>query len=182
MGKQIFFLVLGAMMLGWIVPNFMAPGLERSDPRPDPVKREYVGGAGDWGRGTVSGPGRLSVSDHVLSRSSDGHFYAVATVDSRDYRVMVDTGASIVALTGSDARDMGIYWDESEIRPIGRGASGDVLGTPTVIDRMTIGDLEARNIQAVIIPEGLDVSLLGQSFLQQVGGMRVEADQMTLGS
>ena len=47
-------------------------------------------------------------------------------------------------------------------------------------NRVTVGDLQADNVEAVIIPEGLDVSLLGQSFLSQVENVQIEGDRMTL--
>ena len=49
-----------------------------------------------------------------------------------------------------------------------------------MLDSVTVGDLQADNVEAVIIPEGLDVSLLGQSFLSRVDNVQIEGDRMTL--
>ena len=118
----------------------------------------------------------------TLARSGDGHFYAEVTVDAMRYRFLVDTGASVVALTGQDAADMGLQWSEAELQPIGRGANGMVYGVPAMIERMEVDGIEARNVQAAIIPEGLDISLLGQSFLSRIDRVAIEGDTMTLGS
>ena len=134
------------------------------------TSRKDTGGKDTWGSGEA-----------VLRREDDGHFYANVLVDGRDYRFLVDTGASIVALTGDDARGMGLDWDESRLRPVGRGASGDVHGVPTFIERLEVGGMEARNVEAVIIPEGLDVSLLGQSVLGKFPNVGINGDEMTLG-
>lgn len=123
-----------------------------------------------------------SSDETVLERQSDGHFYAEASVDSRPCRFLVDTGASIVALTAEDADAMGLEWDDSDLQSIGRGASGPVYGIPIVLDRMELGGFEARNVQAAIVPAGLDISLLGQSFLSQLRGVQIDGDRMTLGS
>ena len=120
--------------------------------------------------------------DAVLGRSSDGHFYADVTVDSAELRMLVDTGASVVALTGSDAEAIGLEWSDDELFPIGRGASGDVIGKPVRLERVRLGDLEAENVEAMIVPEGLDVSLLGQSFLGRVGKVEIEDGRMVLGA
>lgn len=117
----------------------------------------------------------------VLKRSSDGHFYADGYVDGYSCRFLVDTGASIVALTGADAEAMGLSWDQENLRPIGRGASGTVYGVPTRIEKMEVGGLEARDVQAAIIPDGLDVSLLGQSFLSKIDNVEISGDEMRLG-
>ena len=117
---------------------------------------------------------------HTLSRDYDGHFYASANVNGRTIRMMVDTGASVIALTGSDARAAGLYWDQSEVQPIGRGASGDVYGVVRSLDVVDIGGFTRRNVRAIVVPEGLDVSLLGQSYLGQIASVEIQGDQMRL--
>lgn len=117
----------------------------------------------------------------VLDREADGHFYADAEVDSRQTHFLVDTGASMVALTGADARAIGLDWDDSDLRPIGRGASGTVYGIPVKLDRVELGGVEATDVEAAIIPQGLDVSLLGQAFLTKLHGVRIDGDRMILG-
>jgi aspartyl protease family protein len=116
----------------------------------------------------------------TLQREGDGHFYAPAKIDGRDIRFLVDTGASAVALTRNDAEMLGSYANPSEMTIVGRGVSGDVMGKPVIISSMSVGDLHAINVQAVIIPEGLDVSLLGQSFLSKVGTVNITDGKMTL--
>ena len=79
----------------------------------------------------------------ALQRERDGHFYADVTVDGVPSRMLVDTGASVVALTGDDAMAMGLYWDESEVVPVAQGASGAVYGVNTHLPRVRLGDFEA---------------------------------------
>lgn len=94
--------------------------------------------------------------------------------------MLVDTGASVIALTGADAQAAGIYWDESEVRPVGRGASGTVYGVPKRLDEVAIGDLSQRNVEAIIVPRGLDISLLGQSYLSRLGRVDISGNTMEL--
>lgn len=117
---------------------------------------------------------------HTLSREYDGHFYAQANVNGRSVRMMVDTGASVIALTGSDARAAGLSWNQGEVRPIGRGASGDVYGVVRTLDVVDIGGFTKRNVRAIVVPQGLDVSLLGQSYLGQIASVEIQGDQMRL--
>ena len=118
--------------------------------------------------------------DMVLEREHDGHFYAAVRVETRDYRMLVDTGASMVALTGEDARDIGLQWDPHALQPVGRGASGVVMGVPVTLSEVAVGDFTARGVEAVIIPEGLAISLLGQSFLSNVENVAISGDTLTL--
>jgi len=94
---------------------------------------------------------------------------------------LVDTGASVVALTGADARAAGLAWSAADIRPVAQGASGPVSGVSVTLDNVTLGGHEARNVAAVIVPDGLPVSLLGQSFLSTIHPVRIEQDRMVLG-
>jgi len=116
----------------------------------------------------------------TLQREFDGHFYADVMVDGVPSRMLVDTGASVVALTGEDAQAMGLYWDESDIAPVAQGASGPVYGVHTKLARMRLGDFEATDVRAMIIPEGLGISLLGQSFLETIDNVRIADDRMVL--
>ena len=115
-----------------------------------------------------------------LARESDGHFYANATMGAATVRVVVDTGASVVALTGADARAIGLTWDNSEIRPIGRGASGAVHGVVRRVPRIDVGGIIATDVEAMVVPEGLDITLLGQNFLARVTKVEIAGGQMVL--
>lgn len=120
--------------------------------------------------------------DLVLTREADGHFYADVAVDGQSLRMLVDTGASVVALTGADAEALGLAWDPAEIAPVAQGASGPVEGVNVVIEELTLGDHVAHDVQALIIPEGLAISLLGQSFLSTLGQVQMRGDQMIVGN
>jgi aspartyl protease family protein len=117
----------------------------------------------------------------VLKRAEDGHFYAEVSADGATTRMLVDTGASMVALTGDDAHAMGITWNPDEVEPVARGASGLVYGVQVKIDRMQVGEVEARSVDALVVPDGLGISLLGQSFLSRIPRVEMDQQQMILG-
>jgi clan AA aspartic protease (TIGR02281 family) len=121
-----------------------------------------------------------NLGELVLERQSDGHFYTTAHLGSADVRFLVDTGASGIALTGTDAANMGLRWTADELQKVGRGVNGDVLGKIVMLDHVQVGDLVVDKVQAAIIPSGLDVSLLGQSFLSKVSTVNIAGDKMTL--
>lgn len=133
---------------------------------------------GDNVNSTLSGWGE----EVVLEREADGHFYANVIVDGSEYRMLVDTGASVVALTADDAQSMGLTWFDDEVAPIAQGAGGAVSGVNANIERMRLGSLEASNVRAFILPEHGGVSLLGQSFLSTIGNVEISGDRMVLGN
>jgi aspartyl protease family protein len=116
----------------------------------------------------------------VLDRAGDGHFYANAEVRGSVYRMLVDTGATVVALTGDVARGMGLDWDPGALTQVARGASGPVMGVRVTIPELAVGDFAARGVRAVVVPEGLSVSLLGQSFLSHIPRVAISDDRLTL--
>ena len=116
----------------------------------------------------------------ALERRGDGHFYADVVVEGVSTRMLVDTGASVIALTGEDASAMGLYWSEDDVVPVAQGASGAVYGVNVELAHVRLGHFEAENVRAMIIPEGLAISLLGQSFLSTVRTVRIADGRMVL--
>ena len=161
-----------AVAVGWAFPrDLVLPAAEPTDKAHHYVIEEKAG---------AQNVGSGSFDAVELERQPDGHFYAEADVDGAPIRLMVDTGATMIALNAADARKLGFDWNTSELQHVGLGVNGDVLGKPVQLDSVTVGDLQADNVEAVIIPEGLDVSLLGQSFLSRVDNVQIEGDRMTL--
>ena len=156
---------------------FLAPHMPQEPAKPEVL---HVAGGPDKTLAVADKPDWYG-GDMTFTRSPDGHFYAPVRIDTRDYRMLVDTGASVVALTGEDARDIGLDWDPGDLAPVARGASGAVMGVPVTIDDIAVGDFEAHDVPAVIIPDGLAVSLLGQSFLRHVGKVDISDNTLTLG-
>lgn len=122
-----------------------------------------------------------SAGETVLPRGENGHFFADASVNGAPVNFMVDTGASIIALTGADAAAAGLMWNDSDVRVVASGASGPVYGVYVRLDSVELGGHRADNVEAIIVPHGLGISLLGQSFLRTIEPVRIEGDQMILG-
>ena len=119
-------------------------------------------------------------SEVALDRRGDGHFYADVVVDGTRTNMLVDTGASVIALTGEDAMALGLTWDSSRVEPVAQGANGAVFGVRTSLPRVSVGHFEATNVAAIIVPEGLGISLLGQSFLSQVKSVQIADNRLVL--
>jgi len=169
----VFAIIAAGGLFGWFAPGL----LERAPAEPvaavaevEAQERLGVLHEDEWLAGEV-----------VLPRADDGHFYAEVAVDSGSAHMLVDTGATVIALTGEDAEAMGVAWNESEVRPVARGANGTVYGVPVTLEHVQLGEFEARGVPAVVVPEGLGISLLGQSFLSRVERVEIDGDRMLLG-
>ena len=105
----------------------------------------------------------------VISPGSNGHFQVEGRVDGRRMDFMVDTGASVIALTARDAAMLGVHPSDSEYVAAVKTANGIVRAAPVRLDRVEIDDIEVRDVAAMVMPDGaLSDNLLGLSFLQRL--------------
>ena len=135
--------------------------------------RERVGGA------TYASADESSGDAVILHREMDGHFYADAEVNGATVHMLVDTGATAIALTRDDARRAGIGISIGMPNVVGQGASGDVKGEYVTVDRIKLGGTTGERMNAVVL-DGGGVSLLGQSFLSRFGSVEIHGDTMVL--
>lgn len=175
--KQIWPFFVFVIIIGWFMPSGNPDSIVlESEARPAQMVVAKRNNAFDSGKDNDIE--QLLPDKITLQREADGHFYANVDVNYGKVRFLVDTGATMVALTGDDARELGFSWNEDELQPVARGASGEVRGKQVMIEKMQIGNFQANNVRAAIIPEGLDVSLLGQTFLARVGSVNIKDDRM----
>jgi aspartyl protease family protein len=105
----------------------------------------------------------------AIPPDSRGHFQVDGRVDGRDLSFMVDTGASVIALTASDAARLGIHPAQQEFVAEVKTANGIVRAAPARLDAVEIGDLVVRDVAALVLPDAaLSDNLLGLSFLSRL--------------
>jgi len=105
----------------------------------------------------------------VVPRDARGHFAVDARVEGRLVSFMVDTGATVIALTANDAARLGIHPAQREYVAEVKTANGTVHAAPTRLDRVEVGDLVVNDVAALVMPDGaLSDNLLGLSFLSRL--------------
>lgn len=125
-------------------------------------------------------PLRTGNGQAVIRKEANGHFWTRADVNGHPIRLMVDTGASVVVLTEEDARRAGLDPDSLPRTAKAQTAGGTVDAAPVTLKRIVIDGVEARNVQAMVMTDGLKHSLLGMSFLSQMSGWQVTEGAMVL--
>jgi aspartyl protease family protein len=133
----------------------------------------------DADRGSSGESSSRTADAMTLERSADGHFYADVQINGTSIRMLVDTGATGIALSRDDARRAGIATSISMPNVIGEGASGEVHGETITIDRIQLGGASADSIDAVVLDRG-GMSLLGQQFLRNFESVEIKDDRMVL--
>lgn len=114
-------------------------------------------------------PSSVSVEGDVLSvgKSMDGHYYMDLIVNGENVKFMVDTGASDVVLTYSDAMRLGIKKSELKNDRVYNTANGQISASSIVLESIVIGDFEFKNVKASVSSAEMGISLLGMSLLER---------------
>ena len=121
----------------------------------------------------------VSTGEIKLRRFEDGHFYADATVNGTRIHFLIDTGASVIALTRADAMRASIALAPGQGEVIGQGAGGELHGEVVNLDRVELGHKQAEDMTGVVV-DGGEQSLLGQTFLSKFDSVEIHGDEMTL--
>ena len=103
----------------------------------------------------------------TLAADDRGHFMADGLVNGGSVRFMVDTGATTVALPAGDAQRLGINYRRGEMIAT-QTANGAASAWRVKLTTVRIGDIEMSNVDCIVIEGGLQIALLGMSFLNRV--------------
>ena len=126
-------------------------------------------------RGTAPASTRESVT---LAADARGHFFAEAAINDVPVRGVVDTGASSVVLSATEATRLGLDWRNGARRMM-QTANGTTPGYLVKLTKVKVGGIELHEVDAVVVEQGPGVALLGMSFLNRLE-MKRDGDTMTL--
>ncbi|MFZ5672208.1 MAG: retropepsin-like aspartic protease family protein [Pseudomonadota bacterium] len=124
-------------------------------------------------RPTLDMPQLLSATE--LKADRNGHYITEADINGTAILVMVDTGATGVALSYEDAEKAGL-------RPRGldfdipiNTANGVVKAARVTLRRVEVDNVRVRDVDGLVLPEGaMRGSLLGMSFLGRLSSFKIE--------
>lgn len=126
--------------------------------------------------GFASAPAKLVTG--AVAKAADGHFWADAEVNGAPVHFLVDTGATAVALTPADAQRLGFKPADLRYSYNVTTATGSSRAASVTLTSVSINGARLDNVKALVIADGLDVSLLGMSYLGRL--TRFEATRDTL--
>lgn len=118
----------------------------------------------------------------TIARGPGGSYVArVAVNGARAVPMIVDTGASALVLTDTDARRAGIRVDELDFSVPVQTANGQAMTASTTIDSVAVGPIVETGVRALVArPGALSSSLLGHTFLDRLAGYEVRGGRMVL--
>lgn len=171
------FLFLAASVVGFavaapvVLPSLMDSGVVESLSGPT----SGVSVASEETSGHISGP-----RQNRYRADRNGHFLLNARMNHAYTDVLVDTGASLVAMRESDARRAGIRVKPSDFTMRIQTANGVSYAAPAVLNKVEIDDIAVFQVKIVVVPDDLlHVTLLGNSFLARLDRYEISGNVLT---
>ncbi len=124
-------------------------------------------------RPTLEPPSLYSATE--LTADKSGHYFASADINGIIIPVMVDTGASGVALSYEDAEKVGLRPHRLDYDTPINTANGVVNAARVTLSRVDVDNVRVRDVEGLVLPQGaLRGSLLGMSFLGRLSSFKIE--------
>jgi aspartyl protease family protein len=138
--------------------------VERGEATVEIDGRQRVLKIGQHYRAAPAAAERQSVT---LAADPRGHFVSDGAINGVPVRFLVDTGATMVAIPAAEAVRLGIDYRKGQ-PGLSATAGGMVRVYRVKLDSVRLGAIEIANVDGVVLEQGLDVALLGMSFLNRV--------------
>ncbi len=132
-------------------------------------------GMGQSFAGGATAGGRPSIS---LTADARGHFVAAGSLNGYPMIFLVDTGATAIAINAAEARRIGLDYRSGQAVGVGT-AAGVVPAWRVKFNTVKVGGISVNQVDGMVVETGLDVPLLGMSFLNRMEMTR-DGQTMTL--
>ncbi len=111
--------------------------------------------------------------------SPDGHFWVNAKINGVERPMLIDSGATVTALSTDTARASGVDTGMGLAPVVLRTANGATPAETGTVDELRVGNIVARDLKVVSAP-GLDLDVIGMNFLSELESWRVEGGTLIL--
>ena len=116
-----------------------------------------------------------------IKGSTNGHYFVKASINNQTVDVLVDTGASAVALSYEDADRVGLHPHNLDYTVPVSTANGQTKAARVKLSKVEIDNVRVDDVDAYVMPEGaLQGTLLGMTFLSRLSSFKSEGGTLTL--
>ena len=116
----------------------------------------------------------------TVPRNPDGHYYLTLEINGKPVQFLVDTGATQVVLTQTDAQTVGLNPDELVFSGTAYTANGTVRTAPVRLEQVAIGPHLDTRVSASVNGGEMDQSLLGMNYLQRWSSIEIRNGALVL--
>jgi aspartyl protease family protein len=126
-------------------------------------------------------PTPSTLDEFRIAANEQGHYYADVFIDGRPVQVVVDTGATAVALREEDAASLGLFPSASDYTISVQTANGTAHAAPVKLREIKIGSIQLFDVDAIVAEHGaLGVNLLGMTFLSRLSRVEMVGGSLLL--
>jgi len=123
---------------------------------------------------------QVSGKELRIPLSRDGHFWVRARINGVERKLLVDSGATITALSVGTAEAAGLVPERAPFPIILKTANGPVAARTSRVATLRIGNVVARDLPVVVSPAFGDTEVIGMNFLSKLKSWRVEGNVLIL--
>lgn len=109
-----------------------------------------------------------------IPMNRDGHFWLAATINGKPARFLVDTGATLTAISEQTAMDARVPQKSLRQTVNMRTANGAIRAELATIGELRLGNIVARDLDAVVAPGLGETNVIGMNLLSRLKSWRVE--------
>ena len=123
---------------------------------------------------------QVSGEEVRIRLARDGHFWANVTLNGVERRMLIDSGATITAISAETAQRAAVEKSANILPVVLQTANGAVQAETGTIERLVLGNIEARDLNVVISPALGNMDVLGMNFLSQLASWGVQDGTLIL--
>lgn len=123
---------------------------------------------------------QVSGKELRVSLSGDGHFWVVASINGVPRRMLIDSGATVSAISLDTAHEAHVDVGTGLAPVILQTANGAAQAETGQVDEIRVGNIVARNLRIVTGPGLGNLDVLGMNFLSRLQSWRVEGQTLVL--
>jgi aspartyl protease family protein len=123
---------------------------------------------------------QVSGEEVRVRMSPDGHFWVRASIGGVERRMLVDSGATVTALSLPTATAAGIEAKDELFPVLLRTANGTIAAKTGMLGELRFGTIVARDLPVVVSPAFGNTDVLGMNFLSKLKSWRVEGRTLIL--
>jgi aspartyl protease family protein len=115
-----------------------------------------------------------------IKRAPDGHYWLRAEINGHPANFLVDTGATLTAVSTETAEAAGLDPREGSLPVRMQTANGSVAAQMTTINELRFGNVAARGLDAIIAPGLGPTNVIGMNLLSRLASVRLEGETMIM--
>lgn len=123
---------------------------------------------------------RVEGGETRVAMSNDGHFWLQAAINGQPRSFLIDTGATLTAISQATAIETGVPQNPIRRSLMMRTANGSVEAELVTIGELRFGNIVARDLDAVVAPGLGETNVIGMNLLSRLASWRVEGNTLIL--